>query len=141
MTKKYTVLKDFGDFKAGDVIDETQFDETVLVADLIVNGTFEEVVAPEKTQEEIDAEAKVAADAAAAQAEADAKAAADAAAAAANTGEQVTKSFVFNGKTVISKTVRVVEDKEVHHIKLEDGTEMDLTDEEHDAMIEASKNA
>ncbi len=138
MPKKYTVLKDFGDFKAGDVIDKTQFDETVLVADLIADGTFEEVVAPEKTQEEIDAEAKAVADA---QAASDAQAAADAATANTNsTGEQVEKTLVFNGKSVISKTVRVVEDKEVHHIRLEDGTEMDLTDEEHDAMIQASQS-
>src|SRR5665213_232240 len=31
-----------------------------------------------------------------------------------NSGEEVEKTLTFNGKVVVSKTVRVIEDKEVH---------------------------
>ena len=61
------------------------------------------------------------------------KAAADAAAAAAG------PVLTYAGKTVIRDTTRVVEGREYHHITLATGESLDITDEEHAAMIEAAK--
>ena len=44
----------------------------------------------------------------------------------------------FNGKRIISDGVREVEGKEVKHVRLEDGTSFDLTDEEYKAVLEAA---
>lgn len=47
--------------------------------------------------------------------------------------------LIFNGQVIISDGVRMVEGKEVRHVKLADGTEVDLSDEEYQAVIDAAK--
>lgn len=133
----YKILKDIGDFKVGDVIAKESFDETVLLDELVADGTLELV-------EEGGGEAA----AGVASAETPGAAAlppeeetTDGEEVKADEGEAVAKTLVFNGKNVISNTVRVVEDKEIHHVRLEDGTEFDLSDEEHQAMVDASNVA
>lgn len=49
------------------------------------------------------------------------------------------KSMYHAGKLVISDTMRTVGESEVHQVRLEDGSTMDLSDEDYNAMVEASK--
>lgn len=52
----------------------------------------------------------------------------------------VEKPLMFQGKKVVKDVSRMVNDKEYHHVSLETGESLDLTDAEYDAIV-AAKNA
>lgn len=92
---------------------------------------LEKDIADQQAKEEADAAAKVEADAAA-------KVEADAAAAGAEGGiiaNDAAAEKRFNGQVVIVDGSRTIEDKEYHHIRIEDGTEYDLTDAEYAEQV------
>jgi hypothetical protein len=47
--------------------------------------------------------------------------------------------LMFAGQVVVADGVRTVGEKEVHHLTLSDGSEIDASDEEYTAAVEASK--
>lgn len=44
----------------------------------------------------------------------------------------------YRGMRVISSTTREVNERELHHVRLEDGSEQDITDEEYEVMVNAA---
>ena len=49
----------------------------------------------------------------------------------------VEKTYYYMGKAIASHYMRKVEDKQYHHVRLEDGSEHDLLDAEYKAVMEA----
>lgn len=52
---------------------------------------------------------------------------------------EVAPKLYFNGKLILSDTVREVEGRQINHVTLEDGTQTDLTAEEYQAVLSAAK--
>lgn len=144
---KYKFLKDYEEFKADAVVDTDLIGDVdqAKVDELIADGTLEvfvEEVAPKVgdvctfddgrtgTLQTGEGDALVCvAD--------EVQAKVDDTANTTATAEKAPE-YHFNGKLVISCTTRTVNEKEVKHVRLEDGTESDLSSEEYEAMIEAS---
>lgn len=152
----YKLTKDWGDHKEGDVLN-TEADLTTLTADeiaaLITDGTFEPVV-DEANFHSVTVD----------QAWLDAHP--DAVAAGVQLGDtvqepneevvvnaieekeedeeveahdEIVKKMTYRGQGVISDTMRVVEGKEYRNLTLEDGSNVDVTDEEWAEMLDAAK--
>ena len=45
----------------------------------------------------------------------------------------------FSGQVVVTDGTRTVEGREMHHLTLADGSQVDASDEDYDAAVEASK--
>ena len=120
--KKYKVLKGSEELPEGSVVLESVLGENLET--LLVDGAVEEVVDEEKTANEE------------AQMEGDKNIAADADVEAEHSA---VKQLYYSGKLIVSDGMREVEGRQIHHVRLEDGTNTDLTDDEYKMVLETAK--
>lgn len=125
----YRVLQDFGDLKVGE---EVELDWTPeQIQEHINGGTIELVTpntpvipedAPETINEDRQSEDVVVPETPATP-----------------QGFSEIPQRYFKGRSVVFDGMRTVNEREMHHVKLDDGTTVDLTDKEYADMVEASE--
>jgi hypothetical protein len=115
--KTYKVLVDFGDLKVDEIVEGAMFDEATL-SELISNGTLEEVLESEPVEPKVetDGEPEDAVES--------------------EVSEPSAKVYTFSGKDILSFSTREVEGKQVRHLTMTDGSQMDILESEYNAIME-----
>jgi hypothetical protein len=116
METKYKVLKEFGDLKEGEIFNGADFDDSEQdLQDLIDNGTLEVSTPETEPTPEVESEPTP---------EVESE----------PTPEVVTPK-TYNGQIIISENPREVEGRTYRHIRIADGSEYDLTDEQYEREV------